>query len=338
MTSYTSHPNPAFTSPELRVYGWNTGAGGTFWYRIAEPLRGLALRGHQTSTGARLDDGILDEFNTILVHTLHEERASEAWEKIARRNQHRLVIDVDDDVWNFDPRTDTARFWTDERLLRLQTNIAMADVVTTPSEHLADILSELNPNVHVLPNCIPEWVLSIPRPRTARFSMGYQGARQHTIDLNVIGHDVWTILHRHRKARVHLYGELNPIGWPEGRVIRTPWNSDIPSYYRSLNMSIGLGPLADVPFNYAKSAIRAIEYAALEIPAILTDVPAYRPYVHPDHTGWLIPHGETWLDRLEWAYNNREQLVMMGKLARSYAQGWTTESNAYRWEVAYRGR
>jgi hypothetical protein len=338
MTSYTSHPHPSPDSPGLRVYGWNTGAGGTFWYRISEPLRGLALRGHQTASGARLDDGVLDEFDTILAHTLHEERASEAWEKIARRNRHRLVLDVDDDVWNFDPRTDTHRFWTDKRLLRLQTNIAMADVVTTPSEHLADILSALNHNVVVLPNYVPEWLLSHnPYNPRQTFVMGYQGARQHTIDVQTIGQDVWTILRRHRRARVHLWGELNPLGWPEGRVIRTPWQSDIPAYYRSLSMTVGLGPLADVAFNYAKSAIRAVEYAALGIPAMLTDVPVYREYVHPGYSGWLIPPGETWLDTLEWAYSNREKVSVMGQCARGYAKDWTTEKNAYKWEVAYRG-
>lgn len=339
MTSSTDHPYTPPVSPDLRVYGWNQGAGGTYWYRIAEPLRGLQLRGHSVASGAPLTDGILDEFDTILAHTLHDERASEAWEKIARRNRHRLVIDVDDDVWNFDPATDTRRYWTDDRLRLLQSNIAMADVVTTPSEHLADILSELNPNVVVLPNYIPEWLLTheVRHPRT-NFVMGYQGARQHTIDVQTIGHDVWTMLRRHRKARVHLWGELNPIGWPDGRVIRTPWNASVPDYYRSLSMTVGLGPLADIPFNYAKSAIRAVEYSALGIPPMLTDVPVYREYVHPGFSGWLIPPGETWLDALEWAYCNREKVSVMGQCARHYAQDWTTEKNAYKWEVAYRGR
>jgi hypothetical protein len=322
----------------LRVYGWNQGAGGTYWYRVAEPLRGLQLRGHQTASGNALTDQILDEFDTILTHTLHEESASEAWEKLYRRGKHRLIIDIDDDVWNFDKRTDTHRFWTDERLLRLQTNISLADVVTTPSEHLAEILSELNPNVRVLPNTVPEWLLTHePRRPRQNFVMGYQGARQHTIDVQTIGQDVWTILNRHRRARIHIWGELNPLGWPDGRVVRTPWNSDVPSYYRSLNMSIGLGPLADIPFNYAKSAIRAIEYAALGFPCILTDVPAYRPYVVYGQTGWLVPPGKPWLEHLEWAYSNRDELADMGRFARTCAQNYTTEYNAFRWEVAYRG-
>lgn len=320
----------------MKIYGWSNGEGGTHWYRIAEPLRGLGDLGHQWGTGPEMTDWVLDNHDTIITHMLNEERGSEAWEKIARRNQHRLIIDVDDDVWNFDPRTDSHRAWSDDRLLRLQNNIACADLVTTPSDHLADILSELNPNVAVLPNCVPAWLLKVRPFVPRRFTMGYQGARQHAVDLQDIAMDIHAMFSRHEKARLHIWGELDPVGWNRRQIMRTSWNADVPSYYRSLAMSVGLGPLADIPFNYAKSAIRAVEYAALGIPAMLTDVPAYRPYVSSE-TGWLIPMGDRWIDRLEWAYENRGEIAVMGQRARIAARNWTTEANAKKWEDAYRG-
>lgn len=321
----------------MHVYGWNQGVGGTFWYRISEPLRGLGILGHEWGHGPEMTDWVLDKHDTILTHMLHEERASEAWEKIARRNRHRLIIDVDDDVWNFDPRTDSHKAWSRDMLLRLQNNIAMADVVTTPSVHLGNLLTDLNPNVKVLPNYVPEWLLRHPMPRAPWFKLGYQGARQHAVDVQEIATDVHQFLSRHRKASIHIWGELDPIGWPAGRVHRTRWNASVPDYYRSLNMSVGIGPLADIPFNYAKSGIRAVEYAALGIPAMLTDVPAYREFVTDGWTGWLVPMGEAWIERLEWAYNNRDQVNAMGVVARRNAQEWTTEANAWKWEAAYRG-
>lgn len=327
------------TLPRMHVYGWNQGTGGTFWYRISEPLRGLTLRGHQTSTGSVMDDRILATHDTIVTHTLHDERGSEAWLKICDRGQHRTIIDIDDDVWNFHPSTDAFDYWTRERLHRLQNNIASASLVTTPNPRLANILRHLNANVAVLGNYVPEWLLSHnPRRILGKFVIGYQGARQHMVDLRTIADDIGIFLYRHQKARLNLYGELNPIGWPEGRVIRTPWNSDIPEYYRSLQMTIGIGPLADVPFNHMKSAIRAVEYAALGFPSILTDVDIYREYVIPDVTGWLIGPGEPWLPRLEYAFKRPELLTTMGKQARRRAHAWTTEANAHRWEDAYRGR
>lgn len=318
------------------VYGWSNGVGGTHWYRIAEPLRGLQLSGHQTSTGAVMDDKQLEQCDTILVHLLHDEQNSEAWQKIARRGSHKLIFDIDDDVWNFDPRTETFKYWTRERLLQLQENISVADVVTTPSSYLAEILCDLNKNVWVLPNTIPQWLLEHNPVRfRQKFVIGYQGARQHVADFQMIGPDIALMIQRHRNTRVHLWGELNPLGLPPGRVIRTPWCADVPTYYRSLSMSVGIGPLRETPFNYGKSGIRAIEYAALGIPSILTDVPAYRPYVRDGLTGWLIPHGCSWLERLEWCREERDQLEQMGAVARRLARDWTTENNAQKWVEAY---
>ncbi len=69
----------------LSVYGWNGGTGGTFWYRIWEPLRGLTTLGHKTSTGAALTNAVLAEHNTILAHLLHGEAESKAWQELADR-------------------------------------------------------------------------------------------------------------------------------------------------------------------------------------------------------------------------------------------------------------
>lgn len=319
------------------VYGWNQGTGGTHWYRIAEPLRGIALHGWETGTGPEMTVQIAEKYETIVTHILHDETASQGWEALARHGKNRLVMDVDDDVWNFDPNTDTHRYWTPDRLLRLQNNMAMADLITTPSPYLAGLIEEeFKRPVAVLPNYVPQWLLTHkPVQYRTKFVMGYQGARQHTVDLRTIAQDVYFMLSRKRRASVHLWGELNPIGWPIGRVHRTPWQTDIPSYYRSLAMTIGLGPLADIPFNYAKSAVRAVEYAALGIPAMVTDVPAYRGFVHDGWTGWLVPMGASWYERLDWAYRNRNQVQLMGETARRLAQEWTTETNAHRWIEAY---
>jgi glycosyltransferase involved in cell wall biosynthesis len=324
----------------LSVYGWNGGTGGTFWYRISEPLRGLAGLGHKTSTGPALSDEVLEQHNTILVHLLHGERESQTWQRLADRRSHRLIIDVDDDVWNFHHTTFTAAFWTDERLLRLQNNIACADLVTTPNYALAKLLGELNPNVAVIPNTVPAWLLSHRRPHdyvkaTSKFTLGYQGARQHTNDFREIGADLLTLLARHRSVRLRIYGELNPLGLPPGRVIRFMWQHDVPTYYRDLNMTVMIGPLADIPFNYGKSFIRALEASALGIPAMLTDVPEYRNIIEHGRNGWLIPPGESWFPYFEWARTHREEVEEMGRVARGYAAQYTTETRAHIVESEY---
>lgn len=319
-----------------KVYGWNQGTGGTFWYRIAEPLRGLALAGHQTATGPVLTDEIVDEYDFIHTHLLHDERGSEAWEKLAnRRGAPFLSLDVDDLAWAFERHTDTYTYWTPARIERLMKNIRLADVVTTPNQMLADELRTYNPNVVVVGNYVPEWVLGLStyRPVT-KYEFGFQGARQHTEDLQIIGYDMLRILRQHRNVRVKLYGELDPRGWPDGRVIRTPWQSDVPTYYRSLSFHAGLAPLRVTRFNLAKSALRAVEYAALGIPIIASKNTVYDDVVQEGATGWLVDDTE-WYECLRWTYQNQDLAKGMGVTARRHAASWTTEANTIRWQRVF---
>lgn len=318
------------------AYGWNRGDGGVFHYRIAEPLRGLSLHGWDTATGPEMTDEIADRYHVIVAHSLHDEVNSEAWRKLWRRGKNLLVMDVDDDVWRFDRHTEGFRYWSPARLDRLTTNIRCADVVTTPSMVLAEKLLTINPNVWVLGNYVPEYVLGIPVPVPPphRFTFGFQGARQHTIDLRLIDNAMWHILRRQRRARVHLWGELDPIGWPPGRVIRTLWQTDMDVYYRSLSMNVGIAPLADTPFNRHKSALRAVEYAALGIPILASELPPYIGTVQHERTGWLVKDHE-WLDLMEHVIKTPSTLQLMRYNARQAATAWTTELNAQRWVRAY---
>jgi len=53
------------------------------------------------------------------------------------------------------------------------------------------------------------------------------------------------------------------VAWLTDRQRRQPW-------------SIGIAPLADTPFNRCKSAIKMLDYAALGLAIVASDMPAYR--------------------------------------------------------------
>jgi hypothetical protein len=53
---------------------------------------------------------------------------------------------------------------------------------------------------------------------------------------------------------------------------------------------IGIAPLVDDEFNRSKSPIKAMDYAALGLPVVASDVPAYRSIVRHRETGILVPN------------------------------------------------
>jgi hypothetical protein len=354
---------------ETGIYGWTNGDGGVHFYRLQEPLRVAAKHGIKTGIGNRLDDEVCDQYDTVLAHMLWDERNSGAWQTLASKGRHRLVFDIDDLMWVPDWKPFRAHYQPDV-LDRLRDNIQAAHVVTTPSPTLADQVREFtgHTNVHVCPNTVPGWLTKWRMPerpypndratwqryRTIEsppLVIGYQGSpsHQHDFPIELLKALNGFLEHSPPAWTLHFWGPDIIPGWPTHRTGNTPWKPSVPSYLRSLSMDIGIGPLADTPFNRCKSSLRAVEYAALGIPAILPDL---APYADPrtpggvgvvEHgvTGLLVQPGHTatehrkWIQQMRYLAGAPGLREEMSNAARLRATEWTTEFNIHRWANAW---
>jgi glycosyltransferase involved in cell wall biosynthesis len=338
--SVTATPHASVLSqvfdPEPGIYGWSTAKGGVHFHRIAEPIRVMAATGERARWGVILDDSILSAYDTVLVHMLHDQRNSQAWEKLARAGRHRLVFDIDDVMW----APDWAPFgehYTPERIERLMRNIRLAHVVTTPSEYIAEYLTAAgHPNVHYVPNSIPDWLLRYQMPHRDRPAIGYQGSPSHAHDIG--GHflpDLWNILSENPRWDMVFYGGGELLeDWPD-RVRVEPWRPPGREYYYGLSMDIGVGPLTDTPFNWGKSGLRAIEYSALGIVPVLQAGPAYDPWIRHGKTGILVQPHERWYNVLRDVLNDPLWIAGARDAARAAAAAWTTEVRIHDWLSAW---
>ena len=319
------------------VYGWSPGSGGVHRHRIAEPLRVLRTLGYNAQSGHQLDDVILSQVDTVLVHTLNDERNSYAWELLAKSDSHRMVIDVDDWMWRPDwkPFRDS---YTPDRLARLFRNVELAHVVTTTTDVIAEYLSRYNSNVHVVPNTVPAWLLDHPSPYRERPVVGYQGSTHHMADWTVDDQNqLGRFLTRNPDWLARFYGNFTITG-ADGRVEVIPWQPDHEVYWRTMSMDVGIGPLRNTPFNRAKSSLRAVEYAALGVVAVLPDLPPYRGWVDDGVTGRLVRPGQRLSRILGDLAAQPHQLAAMAANARLRAAQWTTEASIGRWIGAWNSR
>jgi len=96
---------------------------------------------------------------------------------------------------------------------------------------------------------------------------------------------------------------------------------------------IGLAPLADTPFNACKSAIKVLDYAALGLASLASDVAAYQGSLADGPGGILVPNSTAaWYEALSRLIRDaawRRQLAA-GGLARLLASG-TLERQADAW-------
>jgi hypothetical protein len=330
LTENTSHS----TAHRVGVYGWTPGQGGVHHHRIAEPIRVLAEHGNRAFHGIQLDDEILSTVDTVLAHTLHDEDSSEAWELLAKSDSHRMVFDVDDWMWapDYQPFRD---HYTPENLARLFRNVEIAHVVTTPSPVIAEFLSRYNSNIWVIPNTVPAWLLSHTMPPREAPAVGYQGSSSHVHDWRPS-----TLEGLVKFLRDCPDWELKWYGPQPGNLVELdavkhyPWAS-IDTHYRRVSFDVGIGPLRDTPFNRAKSSLRAVEYAALGVVAVLPDLPPYRGWVEDGVTGRLIQSHETLRGVLGDLARQSTARVQMAAAARVRAQAWTTEANIREWVAAW---
>lgn len=323
----------------MRVFGWSSGRGGVHWYRIREPLRGLKLRGHTTQQSHILFGGeSLNDYDVLLAHGVADPKNSHGWQRLAEIGRHQLIYDIDDDHWNWHPDTEQYQFWTEDRLMQVEENIIVADIVTTPSRTFASHLSQLNRNVIVRPNTIPEWLTKIHLPRGNRpFVVGWEGAPHHIDDLTLVYAPLFRFMIHHPDVQLWLWGpwkdpHADYMPGMEGRVQRFPWQKSVADYYRSLDMDVCLAPLQPTAFNETKSAIRVQEHSALGIPVIASPSPAYSEYLFDGQNGFYADREDEWEDHLEYLYRNHDARGKLGRQGRNMAKVWTTEANSIYWE------
>ena len=115
----------------------------------------------------------------------------------------------------------------------------------------------------------------------------------------------------------------------------TPWSNDVGDYYKAVDFDIAIAPLADVPFNRAKSHLKALDAAARGIPIIATDMEPYRDFVRDGETGYLVSSEAEWVKRLTDLIHDEAARAEMGAAAFEVAKGYTMQGNWQLWEAAY---
>jgi hypothetical protein len=272
----------------------------------------------------------------VLAHTLHTETALEVWERLASIGSHKLILDIDDAMWRPDFGPFREHYGPDV-LARLYRAVALSHVVTVPTAPLAEHLSRHNRNVWIVPNTVPAWLLEYTMPERDRPTLGYQGSPSHAGD--------WTqpqvrqlarFLHHHPEWGMQWMGaDPGPLMRARPGISHVSWRAPGEDYYRAVSFDVGIGPLADTYFNRAKSGLRAIEYAALGIVAVLPDAPAYRGWIEDGVTGRLIRSHQTLSGVLAAVAADDEHRVKMSTTARERAAAWTTEAAIGSWIEAW---
>lgn len=342
----------------MRIFAGHDGGSGCGYYRILTPLQELAKHGHQVEivsaqpwrakgdgtgevrqpefTAARMEG-----HDVIVGQRLDNFAGLGVWRR-ARKPGTRLVYEVDDDIFSIEQVNFGAWQHFGKAINReaVASYAQLADLVTVTTEPLAQTMRQFNPNVAVINNHVPGWVLDLPAPAGDRPAVGWHGGVSHGMDIQIVGAPLRRFLQRNPGWDAVLIGaDYRPTVKHE-RCGFIPWThitDDAEGFYRSLDFDIGLAPLRWSKFTAQKSHIKALEYAARGIPVIATDAEPYRDLVLHGVTGFLVKRDHEWLKYLEELAGDAGLRAEMGAKAKEAARGWVIEQGWRKWADAYEG-
>lgn len=314
-TDVKSWPRPLRVAALVARRGDGKPAGsGTI--RIILPLNHPSVQEKLTLEMCFQDELITKNADIILVQRNMIPNMEVAQRLIERchRESIKLVFEIDDDL--FDTIGYRLRVGHEPPPGMLNTLILLAskaDAVITSSPPLQQTLRQYNSQVYCLPNALDEavWALDQAPPGFSRISTAkgdkirilYMGTFTHRYDLALVETAAKRILSEYSgKVEFEFVGGLPGGLQLFGKQVLScgkQASDDYPGFIKWLrencNWDFGIIPLDIDDFNRKKSYIKFLDYSALGLASICTDIEPYRAVVKHEINGLLIPNTtEAW--------------------------------------------
>lgn len=263
----------------------------------------------------------------------------------------KVVLDVDD-YWMLPSWHKLQRAYEHYKIpSMIVQNIKAADYVTTTTQSLADIISNFNDKVMVLPNCVdigqPQF--KIEEVPSDRMRFAWIGGTYHREDIaplersfeklwkdkTLVGkwslsiggfnpngeykalEKIFTCDYKHLDYDYAMYlKEFTPMldHYSNGKPYRRMWAKDAFNYIKMYNeIDVALVPLRDNLFNRCKSELKIVEAAAMGKAVIVSDTSPYNLICNSNNS-IIVPNNaphRLWYEAIKWCIKHPNDVKEM---------------------------
>lgn len=208
------------------------------------------------------------------------------------------------------------------------------DVVTTPSERLADQFRGAGAvDVRVLENYLPPDFARVSPRKHAGITIAWLAGLEHQLDYQRLRLKpvLEQLLQRHPDVRVLSIGL--GLGLRQDRYEHRPLVEFLDLAEVLSHADIGIAPLADIPWNQARSNVKLKEYAAAGLPWLASPVAPYSGL--GEKQGGQLVSDDGWLTALEDLIGDSRRRKKLSKNASKWAKGQLIDKHAHLWLQAY---
>lgn len=306
-----------FMPGAARVLFYPIHASGSLFYRCMMPANAL---NHGTRAKAFVSSIRVAreaaEFDVVVFQIDHSPRTIglvRALQAIGKK----CVFEIDD---AFDAMEDWHSFADqykrdEERALVVQM-MQVCDAVVVSTDWLRDRYAKHAKRIEVVPNMIPlaDWPKAKPTGRG--FRVLWAGSPSHSGDLKVVAAALSRFAAAHEDATLVFFGR-QPVDL-EARPSQIEVHDfvefkDYPLRLADLAADVAIAPLADVPFNHAKSNVKLLEYWATGYPVVASCVGPYASTIVSGRNGILCEDEQDWTAALEGLYGSQKLRAELAK-------------------------
>lgn len=302
------------------------------WYRIVNPLKKLGaniISEYPMAVSAESALDLKSKGDIWFTKMCDNEGIDHRFYAHKEFTGAKLVLDLDDEpyVMNED-HPDIEQIREVKEMWRRM--IKIADHIVCSTNEIATSIKEDNPYSTVIPNSIDPkiWDVKKKKRKDGKIRIVWIASGSHMSDKPLIDDAISEILAKYPNVEFHMAGIVNEDEEIEDRVFHhkgTDGYKEFPQWYADLGADIAIAPLIDTKFNRAKSNIKWLESAMLEIPMVASDVKPYQDIKHGE-TGYLATTGNQFTKYLSWLIENPELRKRIGKSAKNEVlKNWTID-------------
>jgi glycosyltransferase involved in cell wall biosynthesis/SAM-dependent methyltransferase len=281
------------------------------------------------------------------------EREYQAVVERARRQAKPVIYEADDLLLELpEDHPDRSVHYYSRATYPMLRAILEADGVTTSTPALGSYFRRLNPNTWVLPNYLIDqlWSLEKASPPVKRnlstVVIGYMGTISHVHDLEMIGPILQRLIDKYGSQVAFKFLGAAPPASLLGQVVNPSQVEVIPlkimdyaefaAFFTNQTCDIFVAPLTDSPFNRSKSPIKYLEYSALGIPGVYSDITPYQIPIQPGVNGFLAASLDDWDFHLRRLIESPELRSQIGQAAlATVRKDWMLSAHSHEWPETY---
>lgn len=273
-------------------------------------------------------DSLFKMADVVVSHPLHYEHSIEYFSQLRARHGKPFFIETDDNYLDVPPWNEGFNAYGPggyHRKMAIE-SMGNADGLILSTPHLLKTYTSdpfpFNPNAYVVENSLDfkgdsafvGWdKVSVRKHRGVR--IGWIGGRSHFNDLMLVAPVLRVLLEKYRNkvtlvlvnSALRTSCELLGIKYPfEGlpNVTEAERSVDINRYApfaASFGFDIGIAPLLDCNFNRSKSNLRWLEYSAMRVPCVASDLNHFKETIQHGKDGFVVKNNDLdeWLMYLE---------------------------------------